>query len=153
MAIAAVNIGLLLGKPPVSCSISNQYQKLQLLQVRTFADGINFLQVKKSLIYRSWEYCLLLSSYSKPDTELQRSRSSRDLHPRTRAHHCAGSGRAVAGQRWRLRTQAASSAALRRKLGVGSLFMLFNAVKALENAFKEGSGHRTKCEHSQLVQK
>lgn len=153
MALAAVNIQLLLGNPSVSCSISNQYQKLQLLQVRSFADEINFLQVEKLLIYRSWEYCLLLSSYSKADTELQWYQSCHDLRPEAAHTHCAGSGRAAAGQRWRLGTRAAASAALRRKLGVGRLFMPFNPLKALENAFKEGSGHRTKCEHSQLVHK
>lgn len=38
----------------VPCSISNQYQKLQVLQTRSFADRISFIQVKKWLIYRSW---------------------------------------------------------------------------------------------------
>lgn len=53
---------------------------------------------------------------------------------------------------WCPRTWAAQSAELHRMLGVGA-FLLFNPVRALEKAFKEGSWCRMKCEHGQLIHK
>lgn len=68
MALASQNIKLLLGKPLyLAVYLSKQYETLQLLEVRSFADMISFIQVKKLLIYRSWKHCLLSSSYSKSD--------------------------------------------------------------------------------------
>lgn len=51
----------------VPCSIPNQYQKLQVLQARSFANRVSFIQVEKLLIYRGREYNLLTFIYSKSD--------------------------------------------------------------------------------------
>lgn len=57
--------------------------------------------------------------------------------------HAVSSWQAVGLKHWCPRTRAAQSAELHRMLGAeGGCLLLFNPVKALENAFKEGSGCR-----------
>lgn len=145
---ASQNMQLLLGKPLLSCSISNQYQKLQLLQARSFADMVRFIQVKKLLVSRSWEYCLLFSTYSRSEPwtpTIPKFPPSTAAKPRKRTPPAQDKQWTWDADGWELELLHQQSCT--GSWGQGGLFSaVYNPVKALENAFKKRKWTQNKAQ-------